>query len=285
MVKIHNKTGMKYLCITKKDDWQKYKGSGKYWMNHLKKHGSDIRTELIYECDDYFEFLVVCRATSDHLDVVLSEEFANIVPETGYNNNDGKPNIVLFWEYASEELKRNIIEKRRVLQKKNHWIHSEKTEEIRGMISKRAIAHWDQFDIDTRRKMTEKFRSGYESFFADEKRVSEWKRKLSESKLKYYNNVAFEVISEKNRNARLNTSEESKLARKKKIQEVYATGKHDKLFKKMSEERMGANNPAAKPITVNGVQYGSVAEASRETGMSSSKLYKMRKENEKNKVD
>ena len=48
MIKTHNVTGLKYLCITKKENWPEYLGSGKYWRNHLISHGPDIRTELLY---------------------------------------------------------------------------------------------------------------------------------------------------------------------------------------------------------------------------------------------
>lgn len=97
--------------------------------------------------------------------------------------------------------------------------------------------------------------------------------------------IPYEILSERNRAARLNTSIESKERRKKKIQEVYKTGKHDALHERYSKERMGAGNPAAKSIEVDGVLYGSVQEASRQTGIPSYKLYKMRKNNENNKIN
>ena len=40
-LKTHNKTGLKYLGYTKNDP-MKYKGSGKYWSNHIKIHGNDV---------------------------------------------------------------------------------------------------------------------------------------------------------------------------------------------------------------------------------------------------
>ena len=44
MIKTHNVTGKKYLCMTTKADPYKYNGSGVYWKNHIKKYGKDITT-------------------------------------------------------------------------------------------------------------------------------------------------------------------------------------------------------------------------------------------------
>jgi len=83
----------------------------------------------------------------------------------------------------------------------------------------------------------------------------------------------------------LNTSPEVKQIRKEKIQAVYKSGKHDALYKRFKLERIGSGNPNAKSIEVDGVIYGSVQEASRVTGIPSYKLYKKRREDEKNKID
>jgi transposase len=48
-VKTHNKTGLKYLGKTTSKDPHKYKGSGTYWLSHIKKHGYDVSTEIIKE--------------------------------------------------------------------------------------------------------------------------------------------------------------------------------------------------------------------------------------------
>ena len=51
MVKTHNKTGLKYLCQTKKTNWTDYTGSGTDWLSHLKIYGINYTTEVIRECD------------------------------------------------------------------------------------------------------------------------------------------------------------------------------------------------------------------------------------------
>jgi len=43
-IKKHNVTGLKYFGKTVRDPL-KYKGSGQYWLTHLKQHGNDVTTE------------------------------------------------------------------------------------------------------------------------------------------------------------------------------------------------------------------------------------------------
>lgn len=43
-IKQHNQTGLKYFGKTTRDDIDRYKGSGRYWTRHLKKHGSEVTT-------------------------------------------------------------------------------------------------------------------------------------------------------------------------------------------------------------------------------------------------
>ena len=95
LLKIHNQTGLKYLCKTKTDDYIKYPGSGKYWKWHLKVHGKDISTELLFETEDLEEFKKVAFIESINRDIVKSEEYANLVIENGIDGSDywtGKKN-------------------------------------------------------------------------------------------------------------------------------------------------------------------------------------------------
>ncbi|MEM2159538.1 MAG: hypothetical protein QXN55_01135 [Candidatus Nitrosotenuis sp.] len=46
-VKTHNITKLKYFGKTVHTDVNKYKGSGTRWLNHIKKHGYDISTEIV----------------------------------------------------------------------------------------------------------------------------------------------------------------------------------------------------------------------------------------------
>lgn len=85
MIKVHNKTGLKYLCYTQSEGvyYDNYKGSGKHWKNHLKKHGDDISTILIFESNNYDEFKKYALEKSIELGVVHSDEWANLKPEDG----------------------------------------------------------------------------------------------------------------------------------------------------------------------------------------------------------
>lgn len=85
MIKTHNITGLKYLCYTRSsgDRYENYKGSGKRWREHLKKHGDDISTDLIFESDDKAAFITEAIKRSHELDVVNSSEWANLKIEEG----------------------------------------------------------------------------------------------------------------------------------------------------------------------------------------------------------
>lgn len=49
MIKTHNVTELKYLCVSTKDDYLNYPGSGVKWRNHLKHHGFNFSTVVLYE--------------------------------------------------------------------------------------------------------------------------------------------------------------------------------------------------------------------------------------------
>jgi hypothetical protein len=81
-VKTHRITGLKYLGQTKQDPFI-YSGSGKYWKSHLKKHGVDINTEIIKECQTKDELKNWGAHYSNLWNVVESNEWANLMPELG----------------------------------------------------------------------------------------------------------------------------------------------------------------------------------------------------------
>jgi hypothetical protein len=83
MIKTHNKTKLKYLCKCTNRDPYKYKGSGVYWKRHLKDHGSDITTEVIFQTEDLNEFNSACLRYSKEFNVKDSDEWANLIEENG----------------------------------------------------------------------------------------------------------------------------------------------------------------------------------------------------------
>lgn len=85
-LKIHNKTGLKYLGKTKEDP-HKYKGSGLHWLRHLTKHGDDVTTKVLKECSSNEEIKEWGLHYSNLWNVVDSPEFANLKLESG----DGGP--------------------------------------------------------------------------------------------------------------------------------------------------------------------------------------------------
>lgn len=82
-IKTHNKTGLKYLGQTKRKDPHKYKGSGKYWLRHLKKHGEDYTTEILHECQSVDELKEKGLYYSRLWNVAESNEWANLMEESG----------------------------------------------------------------------------------------------------------------------------------------------------------------------------------------------------------
>lgn len=88
MVKTHDITGLKYLCkkVTTCDSKAiSYLGSGTRWNNHLKVHGKQITTQIIlkYELSKLNEFSDLCIEYSNKYDIVNSDEWANLIIETG----------------------------------------------------------------------------------------------------------------------------------------------------------------------------------------------------------
>jgi hypothetical protein len=98
-IKIHNQTNLKYLGKTKQNP-HTYKGSGKRWKNHLRKHGNDVSTYVIKEFSSNEELKVYSEQLSKQLNVVESNEWANLMLESG----DGGPGL-----YNHEANKRNSV--------------------------------------------------------------------------------------------------------------------------------------------------------------------------------
>ena len=81
--KTHNETGLQYLGKTIRDPY-KYPGSGLYWKRHIKEHGNDVTTEVLFQTEDKEEFKKVAIEYSNKLDIVDSKEWANFREETGH---------------------------------------------------------------------------------------------------------------------------------------------------------------------------------------------------------
>ncbi len=88
-VKTHNITGLKYFGKTINIDVSKYKGSGTYWGAHIKKHGYDVHTEIIFESDNQILLTDFALAFSKNHDIVNSKSWANLKEEDGANGGAG----------------------------------------------------------------------------------------------------------------------------------------------------------------------------------------------------
>jgi len=91
-VKTHTITGLKYLGQTKKADPHKYRGSGKRWLNHLGVHGNHYITEILKECEHTAMVQFWGQYYSDLWNIVESDEWANLKPETGDGSKGAKWN-------------------------------------------------------------------------------------------------------------------------------------------------------------------------------------------------
>jgi hypothetical protein len=80
--KTHNVTGLHYLGKTIKDPFT-YKGSGIYWTRHLEKYGNTVSTLILKECETNEELGYWGLYYSELWDIVESDEWANLMPETG----------------------------------------------------------------------------------------------------------------------------------------------------------------------------------------------------------
>lgn len=113
-LKTHNVTGKKYLGKTIQDPF-KYGGSGTVWMRHLKKHGNDVTTEILFQTTDKDEFKKFAAEKSREWNIVESKEFLNLCAEEGQGGrtvyteernqkiskaNKGRPNT---WTKSGEE--------------------------------------------------------------------------------------------------------------------------------------------------------------------------------------
>ena len=82
-VKTHNKTGLKYLGKTTKENPHTYHGSGKIWIRHLKKHGYDYKTEIFLATENEKELKETGIFFSRLWNIVESKEWANLMEEKG----------------------------------------------------------------------------------------------------------------------------------------------------------------------------------------------------------
>jgi len=81
--KTHRITGLQYLGKTISVDPHKYRGSGRYWSNHINKHGYEVETEILKECQTEEELKHWGLYYSKLWNIVESKDWANLTEEAG----------------------------------------------------------------------------------------------------------------------------------------------------------------------------------------------------------
>lgn len=90
-IKQHSITGLKYFGKTVKDPY-KYKGSGKHWARHIKKHGTE-HIETLWVSEPYTDSNVIsdfALAFSKDHNIVESKDWANQISENGLDGGGNK---------------------------------------------------------------------------------------------------------------------------------------------------------------------------------------------------
>jgi hypothetical protein len=178
-VKTHNKTGLKYFGKTKHDP-HKYKGSGLYWLRHIKEHGYDVSTEIIGFYTDKQECKGAATLFSTVNQIVESDNWANLIDENGLDGGATK------FGPLSEETKRKISSSHLGI------THTDETKQ--KIKDKRAIQNMDHMRVpkseEHKKKISDSLKGRTQSEETIKKRADklrgrerseETKRKISES--------------------------------------------------------------------------------------------------------
>jgi hypothetical protein len=285
MIKQHNITGLRYLCITVREKWRQYTGSGTRWKAHLNKHGIDFNTELLYETHDYDDFVKVCVFYSNFYNVVENDEFANVIHEIGYDNGVNICNFVIFWDIIDEQTKQDIYNRRRnsLVNNGNHWAHSEESKEIvSSHISFALKSRWGSLTESEKKSISEQHYQYYEPlsdnqkeviltnlikarekavlFYEDKEceRYKEYVKSQSQIVTEWHANMTENEkieFGQKISEGRLAMSEEAKKLRGERVSESFKTSEKRQQFNEdMKVERLGINNPNAKIVVWMGVE-------------------------------
>lgn len=278
MLKCHWETGINYLCITKRKDFKKYKGSGVRWRALLKKHPSIIFTHLLFSTDSLEELRETCIYYSHLFDVVNNPDFSNLIPEYGYEENEN--NLKLWLDSVDLEVLQEMYKRRRNTLKQNHFLRKDGAEIIKNKISMSNAINWkksleqflienpdknkNDFNIIKMQKLWEAAKFKFDNLTEIE--YINYCNKLSTSVTKMWSEMSEserirrgKAISE----TKLNATSEQKSERNKKFSTNYEkdeTGKYksDKVnsyVERMKIDRKSGGNPAAVAIVYKNIRY------------------------------
>ena len=120
-IKTHNKTGLKYFGKVTGRSPYGYTGSGKYWLRHLKKHGNDVSTQVVFESSDIGEIEKYALSFSKANNIVESDGWANLKYENGRDGGTQK-------EWVTEQTRQKMSANRRgKTGRPAGWKHTEET--------------------------------------------------------------------------------------------------------------------------------------------------------------
>lgn len=117
-IKRHSITGLKYFGKTISKNIEHYKGSGKYWTNHIKQHGTH-HVENLWVSDWYYDPYELQKAAIDFSienDILHAKDengnkiWGNLVYENGVDGYNDRTNVSnnLSELHSSEEFKKKM---------------------------------------------------------------------------------------------------------------------------------------------------------------------------------
>ena len=269
MLKQHFETGISYLCITKQKRWKEYTGSGVRWKSLLDKIPSPILTHLLFTIDSSEELSLVAAYYSGLFDVVNNPDFANLVPEYGYEGNEfnfemwkssrTQEELLDFYATRAAGL-RAFYEKdegRQVKQSSSITMSelyaSEVGEDIKRRISEtlKAYSITEEGVLDYKRRGESNYR-----LYEDEPLRKEVASIRMTAMWDNMDMTTRDLRGNKVSVGRLNMSEEAKQNRAIKMTESLANSPARHTFNaKMKVDRIGKGNPASNLISYYGVDY------------------------------
>lgn len=156
-IKTHRKTGLKYLGKTSRDPYT-YQGSGTRWLNHIKKHGYEVDTEILKECKDNDELSQWGLYYSNLLNVVESNKWANLKPELGEGGSvKGRPGNTKGKKYEEIQDPIKALERKKKhrewMKENNPFKDKEHTEDTKAVMQEKALHHRSSLTEEERKKI------------------------------------------------------------------------------------------------------------------------------------
>lgn len=167
-LKEHQETGLRYLGYTEKVDPISYKGSGKYWLRHIKKHGYDVKTTILFQTEDRKLAKEIAKDYSERWDVANNPYFANLKTEEIDGGIPNKETRAKIGQRSRERIITDEARRNMSASRKRHILTDEHKANIGKSITGRPVS------LETRMKLSE----------SAKKRVlsEEHRRKISEAK-------------------------------------------------------------------------------------------------------